>query len=63
MKRPSNMIIAFISALAGIFLIFAVGRIALRLLSPPEIEIEEDLPQSSREILLVMARSHLYSHL
>ena len=47
MKRPSNMIIAFVSALAGIFLIFAVGRIALTLLSPPEIEIEEDLPQSS----------------
>ena len=47
MKRPSNMIIAFISAIAGIFLIFAVSRITLTLLSPPEIEIEEDLPQSS----------------
>ena len=31
MKRPSNLIIAFIRAIAGIFLAYALGRIAVTL--------------------------------
>ena len=43
MKRPSNLIIAFILAIASIFLAYALGRMFFRIISPPEIEIEEDL--------------------
>ncbi len=45
MKRPSNLIIAFIMAIAGIFLAFALGRVAIYVFSSPEaeVEIEEDL--------------------
>lgn len=42
MKRPSNLIIAFILAIASIFLAYALGRMFFRIISPPEIEIEED---------------------
>ena len=42
MKRPSNLIIAFVLVIAGTFLIFAVGRMAVWFFSPPEVEIEED---------------------
>lgn len=40
MKRPSNLIIAFIVAIAGIFFIFAFGRILLFVLPPTETEVE-----------------------
>lgn len=44
MKRPSNMIIAFILALAGIFFAFALGRIVLFVFpnTDSEIEVESD---------------------
>ena len=42
MKRPSNLIIAFILAIASIFLAYALGRMFFRIIAPPEIEIEED---------------------
>ena len=42
MKRPSNLIIAFILAIASIFLAYALGRIFIRIVAPPEIEIEKD---------------------
>ena len=42
MKSPSNLIFTFILALAGLFLAYALGRIFVRAISPPEIEIDED---------------------
>lgn len=44
MQRPSNLIIAFVMAIAGIFLFFVLGRIALFILpdSDTEIEVESD---------------------
>jgi len=43
MKRPSNLIIAFVLAIAATFFAFAIGRIALRVFLPSnEIEIEEN---------------------
>ena len=42
MKRPSNLIIAFILAIAGIFLAFGLGRMAVFVFSTPETEIEKD---------------------
>lgn len=42
MKRPSNLIIAFILAIASIFLAYALSRMFFRVIAPPEIEIEED---------------------
>ena len=43
MKRPSNLIIAFILAIASIFFAYALGRMFFRIIRPPEIEIEEDI--------------------
>ena len=40
MKRPSNLIIAFILAIASIFAIFALGRIAVFVFPPTDSEIE-----------------------
>lgn len=44
MKRPSNLIIAFILALVGIFFAFALGRIALFIFpnTDTEVEVESD---------------------
>lgn len=42
MKRPSNLIFTFMLALAGLFLAYALGRIFVRAISPPEIDIDED---------------------
>jgi hypothetical protein len=42
MKRPSNLIFTFILALVGLFLAYALGRIFVRAISPPEIQIDED---------------------
>ena len=42
MKRPSNLIIGFILAIASAFLVYGMSRIFLRLIAPPEIEIQED---------------------
>lgn len=42
MKSPSNLIFTFILALAGLFLAYALGRIFVRAISPPEIEIEKN---------------------
>lgn len=42
MKRSSNLIIASILAIAGIFLAFALGRMAVFVFSTLETEIEED---------------------
>ena len=51
MKRPSNLIIAFVLAIrkatgrvviASTFLIYGISRIFFRAIKPPEIEIEED---------------------
>jgi hypothetical protein len=44
MERPSNLIIAFILAIAGSFFAFALGRIALFVFpnNDTEVEIESD---------------------
>lgn len=42
MKRPSNLIIAFILAIACVFLAYALGRIFLRLIKVPQVETEND---------------------
>ena len=42
MKRPSNLIIAFILAIASVFIVYALSRMLFRTIAPPEIEVEED---------------------
>lgn len=42
MQRPSNLILAFILAIASVFLAYAVSRMFFRIIAPPEIEIKED---------------------
>ena len=42
MKRPSKLIFAFILAIASVFLVYALGRVFWRTVSPPEINIEEE---------------------
>ena len=43
MKRPSNLIIAFIVAIASVFLAYAMSRIFFRVIAPRnELEIEEN---------------------
>ena len=42
MKRPSNLIFLFVGAIVAVFLAYALGRIVLRVVAPPEIEIEQD---------------------
>jgi hypothetical protein len=42
MKRPSNLILAFILAIATVFLAYAFSRLFFRAIAPPEIEVEED---------------------
>lgn len=41
MKRPSNLIIAFIFAIAVTFGAYAVSRIVIRVIQDPAIEVEE----------------------
>ena len=41
MKRPSNLIFLFVGAIVAVFLAYALGRIVLRVVAPPEIEIEQ----------------------
>ncbi|WP_019505581.1 hypothetical protein [Pleurocapsa sp. PCC 7319] len=43
MKRPSSLIFRFVLAIATIFLAYALSRILFRIVTPPEIEIEEDI--------------------
>lgn len=40
MKRPSNLIIAFIVAIASVFLAYAMSRIFFRVIAPAENELE-----------------------
>lgn len=42
MQRPSNLILAFVFAIASVFIAYALSRMFFRIISPPEIEIEED---------------------
>ena len=49
MKRPSNLIITFILAIAGAFLCFALGRMAIWVLSPAETEVEIEEDYESRQ--------------
>lgn len=51
MKRPSNLIIAFILAIASIFLVYAASRMLFRIIAPPEIEIEEKLEEENESQL------------
>ena len=41
MQRPSNLIIAFVLAIASAFLAYAFGRLLFRAVAPPEIDIED----------------------
>ncbi len=50
MKRPSNLIIAFVLAIAGAFLLFAVGRMTVWFLSPPATEVEIEPDYESRKL-------------
>lgn len=53
MKRPSDRIITFVLALLGIFVIFALGRIAVWIFFPAErVEIEEDFESRQQQKLL-----------
>ena len=54
MKRPSNLILAFILAIASAFLAYAFGRLFFRAITPPEIEVEED-----RELQLYSPENNL----
>ena len=49
MKRPSNLVIAFILLIPSIFVFYALSRIALSLFKTPEVEIEDN---SQVEIIL-----------
>ena len=40
MKRPSNLILAFVGGIATIFFIFALGRIAVFVFPPTNSEVE-----------------------
>lgn len=42
MKRPSNLIIAFIIAIATIFGIYALSRIVLTVVQAPVVEVKEE---------------------
>ena len=46
MQRPSNLIIAFVLAIASVFIAYALSRLVFKAIAPPEIEIEEDRRQS-----------------
>ncbi len=48
MKRPSNLLLGFILAVASIFLAYGLGRMFFRAIQPPEVEIEEDYNYESR---------------
>lgn len=48
MKRPSNLIIAFLLLIAGTFLAFALGRIAIGIFTIPETEVEVEQDYESR---------------
>lgn len=41
MKRPSNLILAFILAIAVVFGSYAVSRIFFRAIEAPTVEVEE----------------------
>ena len=41
MKRPSNLILAFVFAVFVTFSAYAIGRIALRAIQAPTVEIED----------------------
>ena len=43
MKRPSNLIIAFILIIAATFVAYAMGRILLRVFEPTNIELEQNI--------------------
>lgn len=51
MKRPSNLIIAFIMAIAGAFLVFALGRMALFIFPDTDTEVEIESYFESRQDL------------
>lgn len=40
MKRPSNLIITFVLSIASVFIVFALGRMAIAFLSPTDTETE-----------------------
>ena len=42
MQRPSNLIIAFVLAIASVFIAYALSRLFFRAIAPPEIEVEDD---------------------
>lgn len=64
MQRPSNLIIAFILAIASAFLAYAFGRLFFRAIAPPEIEIEEDyesqlyLPENNSSAIVKIEFNH-----
>ena len=41
MKRPSNLILAFILAIASTFIAYALSRLFFRAIEAPEVEIED----------------------
>ncbi|MBE9043766.1 hypothetical protein IQ255_04990 [Pleurocapsales cyanobacterium LEGE 10410] len=43
MKRPSNLILAFILAIASAFIAYAASRLFFRAIEAPEVDIEENL--------------------
>ena len=53
MKRPSNLIIAFVLAIASAFIAYALSRMFFRAIAPPEIEVEKD-PQSQLYVPLYL---------
>lgn len=42
MKRPSNLILGFILAVAGILVAYGLGRMFFQVIQPTEVELEED---------------------
>ncbi len=59
MNRPSNLIIAFILAIASIFLAYALSRMFFSIIAPPEIEIEE-IAMQLLEKVGILEQAHKY---
>lgn len=58
MERPSNLIIAFVLAIAGLFFAFALGRMAVFVFpnTDNEVEVESDF-ESRQELNSLLAKS------
>ena len=65
MQRPSNLIIAFVLAIASVFIAYALSRLIFRAVAPPEIEVEDDResqlysPENNYQQLLTIDKNRI----